>query len=335
MLSGVASGVVFSSAILGLLGLDRDGHGGVDPALVRNRQRARGRACGRACPRCSPARPWRAACAGRTSRAAWLRSGRAGRRRRGLGARARSSGEAVLAHDELGLERELVAGEAHGLAGERLVHAGELEHHAPGLDDGDPALGVALAGAHAGLGGLLREGLVGIDVDPDLAAALDLARHRDSGRLDLAVREPAGLEGLQPVLAERDALLAAREPGPAAPVLLAELDSLGGQHQREIPPLRSGRPPPRPPWPPRPPPPRPPPPPPKPPPRPPPPGPPCPPRPRGPPPRPPPRPPPPRPSPRPPPRPPRSRPSRPPRPRSSRSPGPWAGSSSEVRSAPV
>src|SRR4051812_14914073 len=41
MLSGVASGVVFSSAILGLLGLDRDGHGGIDPALVRNRQRAR------------------------------------------------------------------------------------------------------------------------------------------------------------------------------------------------------------------------------------------------------------------------------------------------------
>src|SRR4051812_36797036 len=46
--------------------------------------------------------------------------------------------------------------------------------------------------------------------------------------------------------------------------------------------------------------------------------------------------PPPRPSPRPPPRPPRSRPSRPPRPpRSSRSGPPPAGSSSEVRSAPL
>src|SRR5207237_8806000 len=100
---------------------------------------------------------------------------------------------------------------------------------------------------------------------------------------------------LEPVLAEGDGLLAAREPGPAAAVLLAELDSLGGQHQREIPPLRSGRPPPRPPWPPRPPPPRPPPPPPKPPPRPPPPPPP--PRPPPPPPKPP-RPPPPPPPPR-------------------------------------
>src|SRR6185312_7848486 len=144
----------------------------------------------------------------------------------------------------------------------------------------------------------------------------DLARHRDTGGLDLAVGEPAGLQRLEPVLAELHALLTAGEPGTPAAVLLAELDSLRGQHQRLIPPLRSGR------WPPRPPPPRPPPPPP--PPRPPRPGPP------GPPPRPPP-PRPPRPSPRP-------RPSRPPRPR--RRSSPWSscrpgGSSSEVRSWPV
>ena len=81
-------------------------------------------------------------------------------------------------------------------------HAGELEHHAARLDDGDPALRVALAGAHAGLGRLLGERLVRIDVDPDLAATLDLARHRDTSGLDLAVGEPAGLEGLEAVLAE-------------------------------------------------------------------------------------------------------------------------------------
>src|SRR5918999_1410393 len=134
----------------------------------------------------------------------------------------------VLAHDELGLHGQLVAGQAHRLAGERLRHAGQLEHHASGLDDGHPALGVALAGAHAGLGRLLGVRLVREDVDPDLAATLDLARHGDTGGLDLAGGEPAVLERLEPVLAELDGLLTAREPGPAAAVLLAELDSLRG-----------------------------------------------------------------------------------------------------------
>src|SRR5439155_7741426 len=97
-------------------------------------------------------------------------------------------------------------------------------------DHRDPALRVALPGAHAGLGGLLREGLVGIDVDPHLAAALDLAGHGDTGGLDLAVREPAGLEGLEPVVAELDPRLAAREARSPAAVLLAELDALGGEH---------------------------------------------------------------------------------------------------------
>src|SRR4051794_23844676 len=152
--------------------------------------------------------------------------------------------------------------QAHGLACEGLRHSGELEHHAARLDDGDPAFGVALAGAHAGLGRLLGVGLVREDVDPHLAATLDLARHRDTGGLDLPVGQPAGLQRLQPVVAEGDGLLAAGEPGAPAAMHLAELASLGSEHQREIPPERSGRGPPRPPPPrPRPPPPRPPPPP--------------------------------------------------------------------------
>src|SRR5204863_3364902 len=101
----------------------------------------------------------------------------------------------------------------------------------PGLHDGHPALGVALAGAHAGLGRLLRVRLVREHVDPDLAATLDLARHRDTGGLDLAVGEPTGLERLEAVLAELHALLTAGEPGAPAAVLLAELDSLRRQHQ--------------------------------------------------------------------------------------------------------
>src|SRR3954452_7415526 len=132
--------------------------------------------------------------------------------------------------------------QAHGLAGEVLGHAGELEHHAARLDDGDPAFRVALTGTHAGLGRLLGVGLVREDVDPHLAATLDLAGHRDTSGLDLAVGEPTRLEGFQAVVAEGDRLLAPREAMPAPAMDLAELDALGGEHQREIPPERSGRP---------------------------------------------------------------------------------------------
>src|SRR3954465_14899910 len=51
---------------------------------------------------------------------------------------------------------------------------------------------------------------------PALAAALDLAGHRDPGRLDLAVGQPAGVERLQAVVAERDHGLALRGAGAAA-----------------------------------------------------------------------------------------------------------------------
>src|SRR5205085_2532372 len=82
--------------------------------------------------------------------------------------------------------------------------------------------------------------------------------HGDTCGLDLAIGEPAGLEGLEAVVAELHGRLGTGEPAPAATVLLAVLDALRGQHQRLIPPDRSGRsrpprPPPRPPWPPRPP----------------------------------------------------------------------------------
>src|SRR5579884_3678007 len=126
---------------------------------------------------------------------------------------------------------ELLAGEAERLARERLRHARELEHDATGLDHGDPAFRVALARSHPRLGRLRRDGLVGEDVDPDLAAALDLARHRDPGRLDLAVGDPAGVEGLEPVVAELDGRLAARIAGAPAAMHLAELGLLRHEHQ--------------------------------------------------------------------------------------------------------
>src|SRR4029079_3636141 len=83
-------------------------------------------------------------------------------------------------------------------------HPGELEHDPARTDDRHPALGVALAGAHARLGRLLGDGLVGEDVDPDLATTLDVAGHGDTGGLDLPVGDPARLQGLEAVVTEVD-----------------------------------------------------------------------------------------------------------------------------------
>ncbi len=99
--------------------------------------------------------------------------------------------------------------------------------------------GYELTGAQTRLGRLLGVGLVGEDVDPNLAAALDLARHRDSGGFDLAIRDPAALHRLEAVLPERHARGALRVALHAAALLLAVLDALRAQHQRR-PPRRGG-----------------------------------------------------------------------------------------------
>src|SRR5688572_22948351 len=134
-----------------------------------------------------------------------------------------------LLHD-LRLHRQLLARELKRLAGERLGNPGELEHDATRLDDGHPVLRGALARAHPSLGGLRGHGLVREDVDPDLAAALDLARHRDPGRLDLPTGDPAGLERLDAVVAELDLGLTTREPAAATTVHAAVLDLLREEH---------------------------------------------------------------------------------------------------------
>src|SRR6266567_2316781 len=109
--------------------------------------------------------------------------------------------EIRLPFNDSRLDRQLPAREPERLLRQRLWHAGELEHDTPGLDHRDPVFRRALPRAHPGLGGLLRHRLVREDVDPDLAPTADLARHRDSGRLDLAIRHPAVLERLQTVVA--------------------------------------------------------------------------------------------------------------------------------------
>src|SRR5581483_1259292 len=141
----------------------------------------------------------------------------------------------TFALHELRLHRQLLRGKPERLLGERLRDPRQLEHDAARLDHCDPPLGRALALAHARLRRLLRVRLVGEDVDPDLAAALDLAGHRDAGRLDLAVRDPAVLERLDPVLAEVHGRLAGRLAAPVAAVVLPELRLLRKQHRLALP----------------------------------------------------------------------------------------------------
>src|SRR6186997_1790895 len=143
--------------------------------------------------------------------------------------------EISLSLHELRFDGELHPGETHGLASERLGHTGELEHDAAGLDHGHPVLGGALAGAHAGLGGLLRHRLVGEDVDPDLAASLNVACHGDTSRLDLAIGDPAGIERLEAVIPEVDLLLALGVAPTATALLLAVLGLARHQHQDSVP----------------------------------------------------------------------------------------------------
>src|SRR5438034_10513640 len=122
-----------------------------------------------------------------------------------------------------------------------LGHPLHLIDDPSGLHDGHPLLRVALALAHSGLGRLLRDGLVGEDPDPYLAAALEAPGQRDTRRLDLPARHPARLERLQPVLAERERRAPLRGP-PHPPALgLPVLDALGHQHARSpltLPPAR-------------------------------------------------------------------------------------------------
>src|SRR5438445_4691475 len=131
---------------------------------------------------------------------------------------------------ELRLDRQLLDGALHGGAGQFLGDAAQLEHDAARLHDRDPVLGIALARSHACLGRLLGDGLVREDVDPDLPAALDVAGHGDSGRLDLPGGHPRGLEGLDAVVAEVDLRPALGQARSAPALLLAVLDLARHQH---------------------------------------------------------------------------------------------------------
>src|SRR5690606_7232520 len=136
---------------------------------------------------------------------------------------------------EAGLDRQLLDGALDRGPGDVGVGVRQLEQDATGPDDGDPLLGVALARAHAGLGRLLRDGLVREDVDPDLATAPDVPGHGDAGGLDLARGDPPGLESLDAVLAEGDLGATLGLALHAAPVVLAVRDLARHQHVTRLP----------------------------------------------------------------------------------------------------
>src|SRR5580765_8877329 len=145
------------------------------------------------------------------------------------------------AHDERRLQRQLGRGEQECFAGQRFRDAVDFIEHLAGLDLGDVVLGVAFAVAHADLGGLLRNGLVRKDPDPDPAAALDVARDRAASRLDLARRQAAALGGLQAEVAERHVGATGGDAGVSALLFLAVLPACGLQHSYSpLPPSAGG-----------------------------------------------------------------------------------------------
>src|SRR6185312_11549830 len=139
-------------------------------------------------------------------------------------------GRRLLASDELRLHRHLGRSERHRLDRDITRHALELEHHAAWLDHRHPHLRRTLTLTHAGLGRLLRDGLIGEDPDPHLAAALDVTRKRHTSGFDLPGGDPARLQRLQAIGAERDLRATMGETGRATLEPLAEFDALWTQH---------------------------------------------------------------------------------------------------------
>src|SRR5690606_27763041 len=127
-------------------------------------------------------------------------------------------------------QRQLRRGEPEGLAGEFFADSVHFVEHLARLDLRDVELGVPLALAHPDLGRLLGNRLVRKDPDPHPTATLDVAGHGAPRGLDLAGRQAAPADRLQPVLTEGNEGAAGRETLVAAFLFLAVLASFGLQH---------------------------------------------------------------------------------------------------------
>jgi large subunit ribosomal protein L24 len=94
------------------------------------------------------------------------------------------------------------------------------------VKDGYPVLRAAFTGTHSGAGRLLGNGLVGEDLDPDLAATLDITGHGNTSCLDLVGGDPSRLESDQAVIALVDLVAAHGLTGHAAALDAAVLNTL-------------------------------------------------------------------------------------------------------------
>src|SRR6266567_323293 len=144
--------------------------------------------------------------------------------------RTRCSASPHLPEHEHGAKRELGRGKRERLPRHGLIDAVHFVEHLAGLDFGDEVLGVALAVAHAHLGGLLRDGLVRKDADEDAPAALDVAGHRAAGRLDLARGEPPAGRRFESVFPKANLGPAGGDAPVASLLLLAVLGSCRLKH---------------------------------------------------------------------------------------------------------
>src|SRR5204862_1643532 len=102
----------------------------------------------------------------------------------------------VLTFHDLRLLSLLCGVQRHRLATNLRRYSLELEHHSARLHHRHPSFRRAFPLAHAGLGGLLGDRLVGEDSDPDLATTLDVPRQSDTRRFGLPIRDPARLHRL-------------------------------------------------------------------------------------------------------------------------------------------
>src|SRR5699024_1401320 len=103
-------------------------------------------------------------------------------------------------------------------------------HNTTGLYHGHPVLRGTLTGTHAGLSGLLSDGLVGENLNPDLTATLGVTGHSNTGSLDLIAGNPAGLGGYQAKLTVSDSVATGGLALHATAVNAAILYALRQQH---------------------------------------------------------------------------------------------------------
>ena len=132
----------------------------------------------------------------------------------------------IFLHNELRLDRELVTSETHSFHCDLLGNAVHLEEDAARLNNSYPVLRRTFTGTHAGLGRFSRYRLIRENLDPDLAAALDVTRHGDTSCLDLTVRDPSRLEGYEAILAMANRIAAMSLALHTATELLAILSTL-------------------------------------------------------------------------------------------------------------